>query len=198
VTGDDVDYKGYIADALVRYKIGPGMSVAVEGYYASGGDADDTKEFGQWTYPSGSEAVWAMGNDRSIFFFYNGDFMYTAGKQLYAAGLYYGRLNFEYNPVPWVNLNFNAMYIGDTREGTPGTGKTVNMISSRGGVEAAQQYKDEDYVGTELNVIAKIKIYESLYYNVGFGYFMAGDVYDARNKSADDAYSLLTCLRYFF
>jgi len=196
--GTDIDYKGWLADARAQYKIGPGLSVALEGYYASGGDADKTDEFGQYTYPSGSEAVWGMGNNRSIFFFYNSDFMYTAGKQLYASGMWYGLLNVEYNPTPWLNLNFNAMYIGDTREGTPGAGKVVNLISGRGGVESANQTKDEDYLGTELSAIAKIKIYESLYYNVGFGYFLPGDAYDASNKSADNAYSLLTCLRYFF
>jgi hypothetical protein len=193
LTGDDPKYKGWIAEAKAEYKIGPGMSAAVEGYYATGHDANSS-DFKEYTYPSGSEAVWGMGNDRSIFFFYNSDFMYTHGKQLYASGLWYGRLNFEYNPVPWVNLNFNYLYIGDTSKGTPGAG-TINMIS---GPTSARQDKDEDYVGSELNVIAKLKIYQSLYYNIGLGYFLPGDVYDASDKSADSAWTAITCLRYFF
>jgi hypothetical protein len=191
----DIDYKGWLIDAMAKYKIGPGLAVALEGYYASGDDADKSNEFGEYTYPAGSEATYAFGNDRSIFFFYNADFMYYAGKQLYAAGLWYGRLNVEYNPTPWVNLNFNYLYIGDTSKGTPGGTKVVNMIS---GPTTARQDKDEDYVGSELNAIAKIKIYEGLYYNIGFGYFLPGDVYDSSTKSADSAWSLLTCLRYFF
>ena len=194
VTGDDPKYKGYIGEILGTYKIGPGMSVSLEGYYASGHDADDI-DFKEYTYPSGSEAVWGMGNNRSIFFFYNSDFMYTAGKQLYASGLWYGRVNFEYNPTPWINLNFNYLYIGDTSKGTPGAGRTVNMISAP---SSARQDTDEDHVGQELNVIAKLKIYQSLYYNIGFGYFFPGSVYDASNKSADNAYTGITCLRYFF
>ncbi len=191
----DIDYKGYVGELMAKYNIGPGLAVALEGYYASGDDADKSNEFGEYTYPAGSEAVWGMGNDRSIFFFYNTDFMYTAGKQLYASGLYYGRVNVEYNPTPWVNLNFNYLYIGDTSKGTPGVGKVVNMIS---GPTSARQDKDEDYVGSELNVIAKIKIYEGLYYNIGLAYFMPGDVYKSTFQDPDNAYSVLTCLRYFF
>lgn len=193
--GSDIDYKGYIGELMGQYKIGPGLAVALEGYYASGDDADKSNEFGEYTYPSGSEAVWGMGNNRSVFFFYNSDFMYTHGKQLYASGLWYGRLNVEYNPTPWVNLNFNYLYIGDNTKGTPGAGKTVNMIS---GPTSARQDKDEDSVGSELNAIAKIKVYESLYYNLGFGYFLPGNVYDASDKSADNGWIAISCLRYFF
>jgi hypothetical protein len=193
VTGDDPSYKGWIAEALATYKIGPGMAVSLEGYYATGHDADST-DFKEYTYPSGSEAVWGMGNNRSVFFFYNSDFMYTAGKQLYASGLWYGRVNFEYNPTPWINLNFNYLYIGDTSKGDPANG-TVNMISAS---TSARQDKDESKVGQELNVIAKLKIYQSLYYNIGFGYFFPGDVYDSTDKSAENAFTGITCLRYFF
>ena len=53
-------------------------------------------------------------------------------------------------------------------------------------------------------MIAKIKIYEPLYYNIGFGYFIPGavfDHYDAagnKDRSPDNAWSFLTCLRYSF
>jgi hypothetical protein len=194
-TGDDTDYKGWVAEALAKYTIGPGMSVAVEGFYATGGDADKSNEFGQYTIPGTSEVRWSMGNNRSIFYFYNGDFMYTGQKQLDFAGLWYGRVNFEYNPVAWLNLNFNYLYIGDTRAGTPGAGKVVNLIANPA---SARQDKDEDFVGHEVNVLAKIQIYKGLSYNLGFGYFFPGDVYDASNKSADDAWTFQTCLRYFF
>lgn len=195
VTGTDPDYKGWIADASASYKIGPGMSATLEGFYSTGNDTGST-DYKAYTYASGSEAAYSFGNDRFIFSFMNADFMYYAGKQLNPVGMYYLRANFEYNPVPWVNLNFNYIYLGDTSKGTGGAG-IVNGDPA-GSAANMRQDKDEDYVGSELNVIAKIKIYESLYYNIGFAYFMAGDVYDASNKSADDAYSLLTCLRYFF
>jgi hypothetical protein len=188
VTGNDIDYKGWAIDAQGTYKIGPGMSVSLEGYYATGGDANKTDEYGQYTVPSGSEAWYSFGNDRSIFMFQNSDFMYTHAKYVNASGLWYGRVNFEYNPLAWINLNFNYLYIGDTR-------KNGNIVSYQ---TTARQDKDEDYVGSELNVLAKLQIYKSLYYNIAFGYFLPGKVYDASDKSADDAYTAVTCLRYFF
>lgn len=194
VTGDDPKYKGWIADAMATYTIGPGMAVSVEGFYSTGNDADST-DIKYYNYAGGSEAAYGFGNDRFIFSFMNSDFMYYAGKQLYPLGMWYGRVNFMYNPVPWVNLNFNYAYLADTSKGTPGAGKTVNGM---GAPTNYRQDKDEKYVGSELNAIAKIKIYEGFYYNIGLAYFMAGDAYDASNKSADDAFSLLTCLRYFF
>jgi hypothetical protein len=188
VVGNDIDYKGWALDAMAEYKIGPGMSVALEGYYATGGDANKTDEYGEYTVPSGSEAWYGFGNDRSIFMFQNSDFMYTHAKYVNASGLWYGRVNFEYNPLAWINLNFNYLYIGDTR-------KNGNIVSYQ---STARQDKDEDYVGSELNVIAKLQIYKSLYYNIAFGYFLPGKVYDAADKSADDAFIGVTCLRYFF
>jgi hypothetical protein len=71
----------------------------------------------------------------------------------------------------------------------------VNLIANPA---SARQDKDEDFVGHEVNVLAKIQIYKGLSYNLGFGYFFPGDVYDASNKSADDAWTFQTCLRYFF
>ena len=197
----DKDYSGWVGNVLAAYRIGPGLKVALEGYWATGNDADDTTKIKQWTYPTGSEVVWGMGNDRSIFFMMNADFMYYAGKLLYTNGMYYGRANLEYNPVAWLNLNFNYLYFGDTSKGTPGAGKAVNLIGSPA---EAQQTKDEDYIGSELSAIAKIKIYEGLYYNLGFGYFLPGPVFDHydatgnKDRSPDGAWSFLTCLRYFF
>jgi hypothetical protein len=195
LAGTDLDYKGWLIDAMAKYKIGPGLAVAVEGYYASGHDADKTDEFGEYTYPAGSEATYGFGNDRFVFMFMNSDFMYYAGKQLYASGMWYGRANVEYNPTPWVNLNFNYVYLADLSKGTPGAGKVVNGISS---AATYRQDKNVDYIGSEINAIAKIKIYEGFYYNIGLGYFIPGDAYDSSSKSADSAYSVLTCLRYFF
>ena len=196
--GTDRDYSGFILELLGRYQIGPGLKVGLEAFYATGNDADDTGKIKAWTYPNGTEAVWGMGNDRSVFFMYNGDFMYWNFKYLYTTGIYYGRLNVEYNPLAWFNLNFNYLYFGDTAKGTPGAGKQVNSPTG------AQQNKDEDYIGSEINAIAKIKIYEGLYYNLGLGYFIPGAVYDhynaagAKDRSPDSAWSFITCLRYFF
>jgi hypothetical protein len=194
----DRDYSGWLLDLQGAYRIGPGLKVALEAYYTSGNDADDPNKVKAWTYPTGSESVWGMGNNRSVFFMYNADFMYYNFKYLYTTGMYFGRANIEYNPVAWLNLNFNYLYFGDTSKGTAGAGKVINSPTG------AQQAKDEDYIGSELNAIAKIKIYEPLYYNLGFGYFIPGAVYDhyntagAKDRSPDNAWSFVTCLRYFF
>ena len=200
----DKDYSGWVGELLAAYRIGPGLKVALEGYYATGNDADDPNKIKAWTYPTGTEAVNAMGNDRSIFYFINNDFITYSGIQRFDQSLWYGRANVEYNPFAWLNLNFNYLYFGDTTKGTPSALSVTTGRKVINGQTNAQTYKDEDYVGSELNVIAKIKIYQPLYYNVGFGYFIPGAVYDlydtAGNKirSPDNAWSLLTCLRYFF
>jgi len=195
-TTTDPDYRAYAAEAMAKYTIGPGMSVALEGFYSTGNDADDTTKYKRYTLPggtttAGSEVMWGFGNNASIFFYYNGDFMYYWGKQLDYTGTWYGRVNFEYNPVAWVNLNFNYLYIGDTSKG--GDGKTgINSPAF------SRSDKDEDFVGHEVNVIGKIKIYDSLTYCLGFGYFFPGDVYDTSSKGAEDAWSFLTRLIYTF
>ncbi len=187
VATDDVDYAGWAAELLARYQIGPGMFAALEGYYSTGEDTGTANKVERYTLPTTSEVQWGFGNDRSVFYFYNGDFMYYYQKQLNFTGFWYARANFEYAPLPWLNLLFNYMYIGDTSKGDTGA-----FNSTGTGV------KDESYVGQELNVIAKIKIYKPLVYNVGFGYFFPGDVYKSATKNPDNAWNFLTCLKYVF
>ena len=52
-----------------------------------------------------------------------------------------------------------------------------------------------------MDVIAKIKIYEPLYYNIGAGIFFPGDVFDnsaTGGKSPDNGWALNTKLIYVF
>jgi hypothetical protein len=196
-TATDPDYRAWAAEAMAKYRIGPGLAVGIEGFYSTGADTNDATKYKRYTLPggtstAGSEVMWGFGNDRSIFFYYNGDFMYYWGKQLDFTGTWYGRANVEYNPVAWVNLNFNYLYIGDTNKGTP-TGTAVINSPAYSRLD-----KDEKFIGHELNVIGKIKIYDSLTYCLGFGYFIPGDVYDTSSKSAEDAWSFLTRLVYTF
>jgi hypothetical protein len=196
VVGNDLDYGSYAAEILVKYRIGPGLGVAVEGFYATGNDSSDPNKIKEYTYPTGTEAGYGFGNDRSIFFYYNSDFSYYWGQQLMASGTWYGRVNVEYNPIPRLNLNFNYLYIGDTAKGEGAGVKNVNAQS--GTRLAARTDLNKDYVGSELSAIARIKIYESLGFNIGFGYFLPGEVYDSATRSADPAWAFLTRLRYIF
>jgi len=186
------DFSGWAAELLAQYRIGPGLAVALEGYYSTGNDADDTTKFKRYAFPAASEVQWGFGNGRSVFFFYNADFMYYWGKALDFTGLWYARANVEYNPLPWINLNFNYLFIGDTSTGTGGTGRIVNSPAG------SRQDVDKSNVGQEVNVIAKFKIYDPLFYNIGFGYFLPGDVYDSTTKGADAAWAFLTKLIYAF
>ncbi|MGQ9695730.1 MAG: hypothetical protein ACUVWV_13415 [Thermodesulfobacteriota bacterium] len=187
VAQDDITYNAWAAEILARYQIGPGMFAAVEGYYSTGEDTGTTDKQERYTLPTTSEVQWSFGNDRSVFYFYNGDFMYYYQKQLNFTGLWYARLNFEYAPLPWVNLLFNYLYIGDTSKGSTGAFNSTGTGA-----------QDKSDVGQELNVIAKIKIYDPLVYNVGFGYFFPGDVYKSATKSPENAWAFLTCLKYVF
>jgi hypothetical protein len=201
----DQDYNAWQGIISGRYRIGPGLSAAVEGFYSTGNDGGDASKIKRFTLPisskwgNPSEVLWGMGADRSVFYFFNWDLNYVSGHTLDYSGCYFGRLNVEFNPVPWVNLNFNWLYIGDTS-----TGSAADVLAGRGPINSpngARQDSDKSYICQELDVIAKIKIYEPLYYNIGLGYFFPGDVFDNYNgngRTADNGWALNTKLIYVF
>jgi len=196
---NDIDYKAWAAEASARYRIGPGLFVGIEGFYSTGNDADATDESNRYMMSRGSEAYSGFGNWRGVYFYkasgvfgpsydaYQGSF-----STYWPWGTYYADVNVEYSPTPWLKLVANYMYIGDTAEGTPGAGKVVN--TPRG----ARQDKDEDYVGSEINLIASMNIYKGFLFNIGAGYFMPGDVFDTPSKSADPGYNVMSRLVYSF
>jgi len=200
----DQDYNAWQGMISGRYRIGPGLAVKLEGFYSTGNDASDPSKIKRFTLPistkwgNPSEVLWGMGADRSVFYFFNWDLNYVSGHTLDYTGCYFGRLNVEYNPTPWVNLNFNWLYIGDTSSGS-----AADVLAGRGPINSpngSRQDSDKSYIGQELDVIAKIKIYEPLYYNIGFGYFFPGDVFKNVNGqgSADNGWALNTRLVYVF
>jgi len=199
----DKDYEAWVAELSAKYRIGPGLAATVEGFWSTGNDTKKTDKITEFTTPSLTEATYGFGNDRSVFYYFNSDFMYYWGQQLYYQGTWYARANVEYNPIPRLNLNFNYLYIGDTAQGTPrtasGNGSTAVNINSLGSTRLqGRTDADKNYVGSELNVIARIKIYDTLGYNIGFGYFFPGDVFDTPARNADTAWALLTRLRFIF
>jgi len=192
VTASDVDYKAWAAEILAQYQIGPGMSVAVEGFYATGNDADKTDEYNIYQRPTGSESHANFGLGRTVFFWMNfSEFGNQHNKQSDFGGMYYGRVNFNYSPLAWLNLSFNYLYIGDTSKGTDG----LSGINSPVG---ARTDKDEDFIGHEINLITKFRIYNNLTYNIGVGYFIPGAVYDQPGKDADAAYAVNTGMQLAF
>ena len=193
VAAADVDYRAYAAEMLAQYTLGPGLSAAVEGYYSSGNDADDTSKSKRYFTPAGSEAYSNFGLGRTVFFWMNfSQFGNQHQKQGDFGGMYYGRLNGIYSPMPWIQLSGNYLYIGDTSKGTPGAGKVVNSPTG------ARQDVNKDFIGHEINLITTLRIYQNFTYNIGLGYFLPGDVYDSATKSADNAWAVNTGMQLAF
>jgi hypothetical protein len=190
---DDWDYAAYAAELLAQFKIGPGLSAAVELFYASGNDADNATKKSQYFRPPGSESYSNFGLGRTVFFFMNfSQFGNQHQKQGDFGGMYYGRLNAIYSPMPWLQLSPNYLYLGDTSKGTPGAGKVVNSPTG------ARQDVNEDFIGHEINLITTLKIYQNFTYNIGLGYFIPGAVYDSATKSADKAWAVNTGMQLAF
>jgi len=204
VAVSDSDYSAWALEILGKYRIGPGLAVAGEIFYATGDDADNSDKINRMPRNGSAEAWSNFGLGRTVFYWMAfSDLGYQSNRQYSPTGMYYGRLNLEYAPLAWLNLNFNYLYIGDTTKGTPGAGtsaytklavtaKTVNSPSG------ARTDKDADQVGQEINVFATLKIYEPLLYTIGFGYFFPGEVYNTTTKSAENAWSFCSRLVYAF
>jgi hypothetical protein len=204
----DSDISAYALEALVKYQIGPGMAALVEGFYASGNDADSADDLKYFPVAESSEARSIFGNDRTVFFWMNAaQIGYYHNNQIDFSGLYYGRAAFEYSPTAWLRFILNYLYIGDTSEGTPGTFRPKFASQAAGSPtfskivnspKGSRQDKDEDFVGHEINLITTINIYKNFVYNIGLYYFIAGDVFDTATRSAEDSYGINTKLNYAF
>jgi hypothetical protein len=199
----DVDYSAYLLDLLVKYQLGPGLSFAVEGFYASGGDTDKTDKNNLYSFTPGSESGWSFGNDKSVFFFGNGDFQYYGYRQNTVGGLWFGRVNAEYSPLAWLKLGVNYLYIGDTSKGSLAVQSATGVANNTPYLSRVDA--DKDNVGQEINLIATLKIYNNLTYMMGFGYFITGDLFEGSipggrlaNSPGDNAWNILTNLKYAF
>jgi len=196
-SGDDIKFDAWLADLAITYRLGPGLAFTVEGYYSTGHDADKANKENKYQFGGyGGDVITIFGGGKSVFFFSNNDLGYYNYKNQEIAGLWYGRANVEYSPFSWLTFGFNYFYFGDNSKGTPGTGRIVNTPTG------ARQDQDKDKIGQEANVIATFNIYKNFRYQIGFGYFFPGDVYDqviaGKSQSADNAWNLLTNLRYAF
>jgi len=185
------DYSAYAVELLATMRLTPALALAGELFYASGNKADDASKINMYTRPFGSECHANFGLGRTVIFFMNfGEFGNQHNIQGDFAGLYYGRLNANLNVTKATNLSFNYLYIGDTSSGTPGAGKKVNSVG--------RQDQDKEFVGHELNIITKFRLYPNMTFNVGLGYFIPGDIYDNAAKKADNSYAINTGLQLSF
>jgi hypothetical protein len=197
------DYQAYALEASVKYQIGPGMFLGIEGFYASGNDADDQSEINYLPVTRSSEGRSVFGNDRTVFYWMNAAQMgYYHNRNIEFSGMWYGRANFEYSPTSWLRFNLNYLYIGDTSSGSPGTITarisglpTTKIVNSPIGTT---QTKDEDYLGQEINLITTINIYKGFVYNIGIAAFLPGDAYKLPNGSVDPCFAVNSKLVYAF
>jgi len=200
---DDTDAEAWVAELLAKYNIGPGLQVLLEGFYATGNDANQPNKSKAYVNPTGSESYSSFGTDRTVFYFSNwGDLGYQNYKNYNPAGMWYVRPAIRYSPTKWVSMILNYLYIGDTSSGSAGTfyqkvtGTTVTKTINSG--VGARQDTDKNYIGSELNLITTFNIYQNFQYIIGVGIFLPGDVYDQPNKDADSAWGLNTKLIYAF
>lgn len=197
-TGTNVDINAWLANLEVSYKVLPELTLTLQGYYSTGGDTGKTDELNLYSVPNGSESINVFGNGWSVFYFQNTELTYYGHKREAFGGFWLGRLTATYSPTKWLELQGSYIYIGDTSKGSLGssaaTGATNNTVGAR------TDSKNEDYVGSELNLIATIKIYDNIRYKLGFGYFMPGGVYDKLTAvtKTDNAWNFLTNLNFAF
>lgn len=192
VTGTDKDFAAWAAEALVKYRMGPGLVLGLEAFYSTGNDADDTSKIKIYQVATGSEGQSIFGNDRTVFFWMNaGDIGYYHHKNLAFMGMGYGRVQVDFSPLEWLRLNFNYLYIIDTSKGTDGKAGINSPAGSR-------TDKDEDTIGQEINLITTFKIYKNFVYNLGIAYFLPGDVYDTATLSAGNAWAVNSKLNFAF
>jgi len=202
------DWSAYLGDLMVSYRLGPGLGFLVEGFYATGVDGTKTAAgdtYNAWSSPGvnadGTENRNVFANGWSVVYFWNTELSYYAGHQLSPAGHMFGRGNVEFNPLAWLNLNFNYLYIMNSANKYIGhiSGAFPQPVPAGSGYSPAT-YSDKTYIGQEINGIAKIAIYKDFLYAIGFGYFFPGEVFDnpATGKKADQAWTLLTNLKYVF
>ena len=199
----DSDMSAWVAEALIKYQIGPGMAALVEGFYATGNDADEADKIGYFPTAQSSEARSIFGNDRTVFFWMNAaQIGYWHNNQIDFSGLWYGRAAFEFSPTAWMRMILNYLYIRDTSTGTPGTytNKATNASATKvvNSPRGSRQDKDEDFVGHEINLITTLNIHKGFVYNIGLYYFLPGEVFDTSSRDADASYGFNTKLVYAF
>ncbi len=198
------DYEAFALEAAAKYRIGPGMGVGLEFFYSTGSDAEKTDKINKYPLATSSEGRNIFGTDRSVIFWTGGQFGYYNGIGYLFEGMWYGRANFEFALARWVRFNLNYLYIGDTSKGSQVFvgGFPTRQVNSPFG---ATQFKDEDFIGHEINLITTLVLGKKFVYYIGLGYFIPGSMYDAydpvtrnKTKSAEACYGINTNLRYVF
>ncbi len=188
----DIDYSGYYFRGVASYLYDK-FEFGLGGHYASELDLDEVNkrtdyDYEGFLYPKGSEAP-AINNDSVIFggwfigFTNMGDVIYfVRGDSQWPLNTWGVRGFAYYQAYDWLKLGAQVAYWGDNVEG---------------GDQYGENADDDDEIGWEFDVGAKVKIYKNLTWGLAFGYLAAGDALD-QDGGIDDPYAIVSNLVYTF
>jgi len=189
----DVDYSGWLVRAVVTYPYEK-FKFGLGGMYVSGDDDDDADDMEEFKGPVGSESTQILtdsvivvgGWGSSAGGIGNAGFQKTPSywPENDWGGFWGVRLFAEYKALDWLTLMGQVAYWGDTTEDGDTFGDDAD---------------DDDDIGWEFDVGARINIYKNLVLRTAFGYLIAGDATDtAAAGSIDDPYAWVTTIMYTF
>lgn len=184
----DIDYSGYYFRGVASYLYDK-FEFGLGGHYASELDETDTDDYKGFKYPKKSEAF-AINNDSVIFggwfigFSNMGDLSALAPNfdMTWPLDTWGVRGFVHYQAYDWLKLGAQIAYWGDNVENGDKFGEDV---------------KDDDEIGWEFDIGAKVKLYKNLTWGLAFGYLAAGDALD-QDGGIDDPYAIVSSLVYTF
>jgi hypothetical protein len=134
------------------------------------------------------------------------------GGPAYIGGVWYARIFADFMATDWLRLVANFGWIGDTYDHGNRTVAGYNPITNAGGGPRinpanplpANNLRDDDDIGFEMDFAFNIQLYKNLQWGVGFGYLFAGDALDQynvntlSNDSPQDPWALVSAILYTF
>jgi hypothetical protein len=188
-----VNYQGFATRLNVEYPWEK-FKFGVTGMYASGADTHHTDPQGlpgnltsigtlsktqnSFVLPPGSEQ--AAINSESIVV-YDMEAGATGGYGIGATsnyfemarggfgGTWFAKAYASVKLAPWYKLTAQALYIGDT---------TIHGNTFGTAVKANGQFRDDQTIGVELDIMQDIQIYKNLRFWMGYGYLFGGRALD--------------------
>jgi hypothetical protein len=214
----DVRYQGWATRLNVNYPWEK-FNFGATGMYATGADLNRTSAFGtpgqpvlnifqgaalknstrvsSFVLPPGSEQP-PIGNESLVLYscFNSGTAdggtgiantaSYTNLHRGGFGGTWFAKLYGSVKPTPWYKITLQGLYIGDTTR----HGNTFGTAQKNYGF-ASRNWRDDQDIGWELDLIQEIDIYKNLKGWVGFGYLWAGHALDVWNTPSSLGYPTL-------
>jgi hypothetical protein len=219
-----VDYRGFVVQGKVTVPWEK-FAFGALGMYATGADLNKTDRFGfpgqptagsspgyskkvgAYVIPPGSEE-WAIWGESMVF---NSNYITTTALPVTTSplgqygnnmtrgaigGTWVGKVFASVAPVPWYKVTLQGMYIGDTTKHGNTLGDPIKHNLSN--------YRDNDTIGWEIDLLNDIKIYNNLTWSIGAGYLFAGGALDQNyagtfiNGAPKNPWIVASKLRYDF